>query len=455
MAQYIPKCLDSVINQTYSNLEIIIVDDGSTDNTEAICREYEKKDSRIRYIKHPRNMGQANARSTGLEHATGDYISFIDSDDYIALDYYEVLYNNLKENDADISICNYTYITEGETYAHDETFNKVTVYEGDERFYMLQAELIVQFMASWCKIIKKEIFGDLRYLPNSSNEDANLSHKIIGNAGRIVYTDRVGYFYVRRQGSIVNSKFKVERIDFFDGELERLILYKDVIKNKKLYEAELITFWLMIVEDLYCLENYIENSEGIRKNLIEKYEGVQEVLEATDKLQSGRAVYDEDFGRFVDLEIPLEYVYLKMVGLKNRLDMELVKEDVWVMKVYYTIAEPGGIVTLMRMLFGKDITSSRGKKGLEITLKSSIKDRNVIVGVADNIGSQWVKMVQLNDSDYTTIQIPFNDFQIGRIIEMIPTNTIDASRIKTVQLSLIGTSKDDCGCLYVKNIKFY
>ena len=103
--KYIDECIKSIINQTYTNLEIILIDDGSPDNCGKICDEYAKNDKRIKVI-HQKNMGQSVARNVGLEYAKGDYIGFVDSDDYIKNNMFEVLHNNLVSYNADISICN-------------------------------------------------------------------------------------------------------------------------------------------------------------------------------------------------------------------------------------------------------------------------------------------------------------------------------------------------------------
>lgn len=103
---YLSKCLDSMICQTYKNIEIILVDDGSPDNSGKICDDYAKKDSRIKVI-HKENGGLSDARNAGLKIATGKYIGFVDSDDYISVEMYEKLYNQAKKEDADIACCNY------------------------------------------------------------------------------------------------------------------------------------------------------------------------------------------------------------------------------------------------------------------------------------------------------------------------------------------------------------
>ena len=187
---YIRKCLDSVVNQTYTNLEIIIVDDASTDKTDDICREYQKTDKRIKYIRHRTNRGQAIARNTGLDNATGDYIGFIDSDDYVLPDYYEILYNNLKTTNADISICNFKGVNEGCNVKLECNENNLKVYDGHDKYYMFFSDTRVACIVSWGKIYKKKIFINLRYLPNSSNEDSNISHKILAKAKQVVYSQK-------------------------------------------------------------------------------------------------------------------------------------------------------------------------------------------------------------------------------------------------------------------------
>ena len=122
--KYLRKCLDSIINQTYKKLEIILIDDGSTDNSGKICEEYAKKDDRIIVI-HKENAGVSSARNRGIELANGKYIGFIDSDDWIEENMYETLYQNLLQFDVDISMCNYSIIRN-----HKKTFHKHDLEDG-------------------------------------------------------------------------------------------------------------------------------------------------------------------------------------------------------------------------------------------------------------------------------------------------------------------------------------
>ena len=110
---YLNKCLDSILKQTYQNLEIIVVNDGSTDNSGTICQEYAQKDNRIVYIEKD-NGGLSDARNAGLDRMTGSYVTFVDSDDWIEQDYVEVLYNKLTEYQADIAVGNYYSFNESE-----------------------------------------------------------------------------------------------------------------------------------------------------------------------------------------------------------------------------------------------------------------------------------------------------------------------------------------------------
>ena len=133
--KYLDRCVESIINQTYKNLEIILVDDGSPDNCTQMCDDYAKKDSRIRVV-HKENGGLSDARNAGMEVATGEYVSFIDSDDYISLDFYETLFQTMIDNDSDIVECSVVKFYENgkfDEYSDDQmikNFNTVDGLEG-------------------------------------------------------------------------------------------------------------------------------------------------------------------------------------------------------------------------------------------------------------------------------------------------------------------------------------
>ena len=126
--KYLDRCVDSIINQTYKNLEIILVDDGSPDNCPQMCDDYAKKDSRIKVV-HKENGGLSDARNVGMEVATGEYVSFIDSDDYISLDFYETLLETIVDNDSDIVECGVVKFYEDNSFDKYSDDLKVTNYD--------------------------------------------------------------------------------------------------------------------------------------------------------------------------------------------------------------------------------------------------------------------------------------------------------------------------------------
>ena len=155
--KYINKCLESVINQTYRNLEIILVDDGSEDKSGKICEEISIKDNRIRVI-HKENGGLSDARNIGLDNSNGEYIAFIDSDDFIERDMIEFLYYNINKYDADISICS-NYIFDEEECIDNST-KEIKVYN---RLEILKEVLLDEKIRSyaWNKMYKRDLFYNI------------------------------------------------------------------------------------------------------------------------------------------------------------------------------------------------------------------------------------------------------------------------------------------------------
>lgn len=204
---YVGKCIESVLNQTYRNLQIILVDDGSTDSSGQICEEYAKKDSRILCF-HKENGGLSDARNFALDKAKGKYISFIDSDDFVSKKYIDILYNNLVESDADISICNFIRINEGdlptESIGGDR---KPRVFDKVESFYALFDNFLgYQFTVACCKLYKACIFDHIRYPKGRNYEDTATAHLIYDKISKVVYEDVNLYYYLVRSSSITKQE---------------------------------------------------------------------------------------------------------------------------------------------------------------------------------------------------------------------------------------------------------
>ena len=236
---YIEKCVDSVLNQSYKKLEIILVDDGSPDKVPKLCDGYAKKDERVKVI-HKKNGGLSSARNAGLEIATGDYISFIDSDDYINKEYYELMVKSVLDNKSDISIADINVVFN----THDE-LSKCYV----DKFNVLNVINTPYAAAAWNKLYKKEIF-EYRYQEGKINEDIAVTIPLLVN-NKISYAKGALYNYVQRDNSIQNKEFKDNRFDIIDGvdlALERIEGIKDyeTIESSLVFN-QIITLFLYVI----------------------------------------------------------------------------------------------------------------------------------------------------------------------------------------------------------------
>lgn len=227
--KYLKRCLDSVVNQTYKNLEIILVDDGSTDNSGKICDEYVQKDKRIIVI-HKENGGLSAARNKGLDICTGDYIGFIDSDDWIALNYFDVLLKNLLEYDVDIACCDYWRTNK------DEENNKRAVNVKNAQIFrdekILELYLEKELVSACSKLYRKKFFNDIRFPLKKVNEDISTIFLVFTKSKVVAYIDRKLYFYFRNTDSITKSKFSRKNLDL-------LYAWKEVSKLSKNYSNEI------------------------------------------------------------------------------------------------------------------------------------------------------------------------------------------------------------------------
>ena len=203
---YLNKCLDSLINQTYKNLEIIVINDGSTDNSGEICQEYAQKDNRIVYIEKE-NGGQSEARNMGLDRMTGSYVTFVDSDDWVELDYVENLYKKITKYQADIAVGNYYSFNEAEGmyYFHifgdscyEKVYDNVSIFEN---LYESQEMKSFALISVWGKLYKADLLKHLRFDIGKLGEDGYLNQKIYLLAEKTIYLNKGLYAYRQREGS--------------------------------------------------------------------------------------------------------------------------------------------------------------------------------------------------------------------------------------------------------------
>lgn len=218
--EYIHKCVDSILAQTHKNLEIILVDDGSPDNCPAICDEYAQQDSRIRVIHKP-NGGLSDARNAGLDVAQGDYIGFVDSDDWIAPDMYEYLLNGMIKYDTDISSCQAIYVYEWRLQY--KNIGCDTVYTREEMLEEVFNDRMENY--AWSRLYKAKIWKDVRFPVGKNFEDILTFYKAVEAADRIVDLQEGKYFYLIRKGGISGTRDFKNRLHIYSAIVDR---YEDV-----------------------------------------------------------------------------------------------------------------------------------------------------------------------------------------------------------------------------------
>ncbi len=225
--KYLEKCIQSIQSQTYRDIEIILVDDGSPDDCGRICDKYKEGDSRIKVI-HKLNGGLSDARNAGIEVASGDFISFIDSDDYIHPQMLEILYHNLISAKTDISVCAFREVSENEEIAINQISEPVqTETFADEQVMNQLYERNLITVVAWNKLYRREIFAHNRYCKGKIHEDEFLIHHLLHACKRIVYTKQPLYFYVQRKSSITGAVKWNQVSDGWQAYKERLQFLKD------------------------------------------------------------------------------------------------------------------------------------------------------------------------------------------------------------------------------------
>lgn len=229
--KYLPECIDSIIKQTYTNIEIILVDDGSPDKCGQICDEYVTKDHRIQVI-HKTNGGLSDARNVALDIAKGEYITFVDSDDYIAQDYVEYLWHILNQNKADISAMLDKHFIDGKTLTTVIKEDKVNVISPKDYLCKLFYQINVTTGAQ-AKLYKKELFKNIRFPKGLLYEDLLTIYKLVNNCSRIAISDHISYFYRERPGSIIGSPFNQLKY------ISTIAIIKQLSEDQKLYSKDI------------------------------------------------------------------------------------------------------------------------------------------------------------------------------------------------------------------------
>lgn len=250
--KYLPKCIDSILSQTFSDFELILVDDGSPDNCEEICDNYANIDSRIRVV-HKENGGLSAARNTGIEMAKGQYLGFIDSDDYIDEKMYEVLYTNAISFSSDIIVCDFLKVFEDETQikSKSKTNSKITHFTNKEALNQLYSKDKEQRWVIVCnKLFKRTLFTNLAFKVGKLYEDEFIAHKLLYSCSKVTLITEPLYYYVQRKNSIVGSAFSVKKLDRVYALDDRAEFFRGIREIQLHHEAQRqfmdVFFWYYI-----------------------------------------------------------------------------------------------------------------------------------------------------------------------------------------------------------------
>lgn len=231
VSQYLRKCLDSILRQTYKNIEIILVDDGSTDDSGEICDKYAENDARIRVV-HKENGGLSSARNAGIDIMQGDFVTFVDSDDWINCRMIDRMYGILLEYNADISCVSFHKVFENDEKKYAASANgKVIVYTGTEAVERIMYKRSIATSA-WGKLYNRQDFNNIRYPAGMIFEDLATTYKIFYGKKRIAYCNERLYYYFQRKDSIMSRKFSRKRFD-------RLVIGQEMMEWAKKNEPSL------------------------------------------------------------------------------------------------------------------------------------------------------------------------------------------------------------------------
>lgn len=281
---YLEKCIKSIINQTYKNLEIILINDGSTDNSLNIINKYKKQDNRIRVLNQS-NKGLSECRNIGIKKSKGEFIAFIDSDDYVDLKYIEILYKNIKEYDADMSICNYYEIKDNIKNIKVKRDGKALI--TDEKYYQLYNYNNLLTIVAWNKLYKRKIFNNIKYPINKIYEDEFVICNILHNCNKIIYDYTPLCYYIKRKDSITASN-KNKNFDIIDALDNRMLVFQNEGINELIIETYKLKFYhlsnLIIKSNYKCDKKYIDEFKKVTRILLKNTSKLKYLIALNYKL---------------------------------------------------------------------------------------------------------------------------------------------------------------------------
>ncbi|MCR5557534.1 MAG: glycosyltransferase [Butyrivibrio sp.] len=270
VGNYLERCVESVCKQSYLNIEIILVDDGSTDDSGKICDEFGKVDDRIKVI-HQTNKGLAGARNTGIDASRGEYLCFVDSDDYVHPDYVKYLYEICVDNHCQIGICGHCATDRMEKFHEVDWGGKVLVCDRKQIFDDFYSENHVPIVIAWNKIYSRECIGNIRYDEGFIHEDEATTFKYLYNAKRIAWGKERLYYYFDRTDSITGQEYSKKRLDILKAYENRLEFYSSHAEQEY-YERECQFYLSEILNNYHKVYLYLQKDKELLGMLKSKYQ---------------------------------------------------------------------------------------------------------------------------------------------------------------------------------------
>lgn len=270
--EYLERCVKSILSQTYKNLEVILVDDGSPDQCPAICDACAEKDARVKVI-HQENKGLSGARNAGIDAASGEYLAFVDSDDYVSPHFIEELYQLLQDTGCAIGQCRFSYVKgDGLVEEGDSAF---CIYRGESLMEQLYGpeEKATCFVVAWNKLYRTELFKEtgIRYPEGRIHEDEATTYRLFHEAKKLAFLDRALYGYYTENGGSITSVFSAKRLQWLTAHEERIAFFKKngyekllPVAYRKLCDA-CITFYFRCTEQ-------VKDAEELKKELRKRLE---------------------------------------------------------------------------------------------------------------------------------------------------------------------------------------
>ena len=277
---YLDRCIQSILNQTYKNLEIILIDDGSTDSSGYMCDKYANEDNRVIVI-HKRNGGLASARNIGVKRATGDYIAFIDSDDWVSLDIYEYMINLLINTSSDVVQC--SFLPTSKPVIIKQSNEKIKVYNNKDilQFYLEYSTKTGSYSV-WKFLYNIKLIKNIYFREGKINEDIDYNYKVLNNAKRLTVSNQIKYFYYQSGNSLSTGGFKKRDFDLYEASSELLKLtknesYKDIkFLGKVKYSRT--AFSLLCKITYYGISDSSINEKQLLNNLLEEHKKNYRIL---------------------------------------------------------------------------------------------------------------------------------------------------------------------------------